>query len=147
MLPVFDAVPPPPLKLFPTLSINARGRVYLSRDLMERLDLRDGQRANVLPPTSPTDPCWHLDLRPKCRHKVSIYKHSRPRIESLAAPAAATPPTGPSGAVSRRPRLTAAAGANSTQWHAGRGSGVISAEGAGCRAHAVGPQNWPGLHR
>ena len=85
-LPVFDAVPPPPLKLLPTLSINARGRVYLSRDLMERLGLRDGQRANVLPPTSPTNPCWHLDLRPKCRHKVSIYKHSRPRIEYVKLP-------------------------------------------------------------
>jgi hypothetical protein len=85
-LPVFDAVPPPPLKLLPTLSINARGRVYLSRDLMERLGLRDGQRANVLPPTSPTDPCWHLDLRAKCRHKVSIYKHSRPRIEYVKLP-------------------------------------------------------------
>lgn len=86
LLPAFDAVPPPPLKLLPTLSINAKGRVYLSRDLMERLGLRDGQRANVLPPTSPTNPYWHLDLRPKCRHKVSIYKHSRPRIEYVKLP-------------------------------------------------------------
>ena len=85
-LPIFDAVPPPPLKLLPTLSINARGRVYLSRDLMERLCLRDGQAANVLPPTSAESHCWYLDLRPKCRHKVSIYKHSRPRIEFIKLP-------------------------------------------------------------
>jgi hypothetical protein len=86
-LPTFEAVTPPPLKLLPTLSVNAKGRVYLSRDLVERLGLRDGQAANVLPPADPAkDPCWHLDLRAKCRHKVSIYKHSRPRIEFIKLP-------------------------------------------------------------
>ncbi len=82
----FDPVLPPPLKLLPTLSVNTKGRVYLSRDLMERLAIRDGQPANLLPPTSEVNPCWHLDLRSKARHKVSIYKHSRPRIEYIKLP-------------------------------------------------------------
>jgi hypothetical protein len=69
----------------PSLTVNARGRVYLSRDLMERLSLRDGQAANLLPPTE-QDRCWRLDLRPRARHKVSIYKHSRPRIEFVKLP-------------------------------------------------------------
>ena len=79
----------------PTLSINAKGRVYLSRDLMERLGLRDGQAANVLPPSSVNDPCWHLDMRSKARHKVSIYKHSRPRIEFIKLPSGLIAPGEP----------------------------------------------------
>jgi hypothetical protein len=92
----YTSTPPPPLKLLPTLSINAKGRVYLSRDLMERLGLRDGQPANVVPPADPTkDPCWHLDLRSKCRHKVSIYKSARPRIEFIKLPSGLIAPGQP----------------------------------------------------
>ena len=93
MLPALAPLVPPPLKLLPTLSVNARGRVYLSRDLMEKLDLRDGQPANLLPPSG-DNPYWHLDLRNKARHKVSIYKHSRPRIEFIKLPCGLVPEGG-----------------------------------------------------
>jgi hypothetical protein len=68
--------------------------VYLSEEIVQRLRLRNGQPANVLPPTH-NNPCWYLDLRPANKRRITWYmskgdkahnKGTRPRIEYITLP-------------------------------------------------------------
>jgi len=86
---------PPPHKRFPSLSINSRGTVYLSRELIAKLGLRDKQAAAILPPPAGEE-YWHLDLtfledaRPIC-----WYADTRPRIRGIKLPAGLLTPGQP----------------------------------------------------
>jgi hypothetical protein len=87
MLPAYNPFEhlPPPVNLLPTLTVNSKGRVYLSHALIARLSLRGGQSADLLAP-SHGSPYWHLDLRPEARHRVANYADTRPRIEYVKLP-------------------------------------------------------------
>jgi hypothetical protein len=87
MLPAYNPFEhlPPPVALLPSLRVNARGRVYLSQELVSRLNLRAGQPGNLLPPSNGS-PYWHLDLRPEARHRIGWYADTRPRIEFVKLP-------------------------------------------------------------
>lgn len=89
MLPVYKPAlyvpPPPPL---PTLSVTQKGqtyRLFLLPALIERLNLRDKQPINLLPP-SYGSPFWHLDLRPEAERRISFYRGQSPRVEGVRLP-------------------------------------------------------------
>jgi len=92
MLPTYNPIQhlPPPVDLLPTLTVNARGRVYLSRALRERLDLRSNQAIDLLPPSNGS-PYWHLDLRPEASRRLYWYSDCRPRIEGIVLPTGLLP--------------------------------------------------------
>lgn len=87
MLPTYDPAIhiPPPIDLLPTLRVNARGRVYLSQALVQKLCIRNAQPANLLPPSNGSK-FWHLDLRPVAPLRVKWYDDTRPRIEFVDLP-------------------------------------------------------------
>lgn len=85
MLPDFDQYdfyPPPPNPL-PALLVKGTGKAYLSQELVIALQLRAGQPANLLPPSSVRSSCWHLDLRPDARGTIDWYPGKRPKIKKL----------------------------------------------------------------
>ncbi|MDO7888273.1 hypothetical protein [Hymenobacter cheonanensis] len=77
---------PPPALGMPTLSINHRGRVYLSHELARRLGLKPLQPIDLYPPR-PGDKYWYLDLRPKAKRRINWYADTRPRIPHIVLPA------------------------------------------------------------
>jgi hypothetical protein len=97
MPPTYDLVQhvPPPVDLQPTLRLvmrkpagrsrTAKYRAYLSQGIIERLGLRDGQAANILPPNN--SEYWYLDLRPVAPRRIKRYADTRPRIPCLDLPA------------------------------------------------------------
>jgi hypothetical protein len=87
MLPAYNPAQhlPPAVDLMPPLTVNAAGRVYLSRALAAKLNLSSGQPINLLPPSNGT-PYWHLDLRPEAQRRLYWYADCRPRIEGIEVP-------------------------------------------------------------
>jgi hypothetical protein len=84
---------PPPAPA-PTLTVNAKGRVYLSKALLHKLSLRIGQALDLLPP-SPTCPSWQLDLRPTAPHRIRWYHPAGPRLDGVRFPAGLVEPDAP----------------------------------------------------
>jgi hypothetical protein len=76
---------PPPVPL-PTLTVNAKGCVFLSRALAAKLNLTSGQPIDLLPPGTGS-PYWHLDTRPTARRRLYWYVDTRPRLKSIQVPA------------------------------------------------------------
>ncbi|MGI4862609.1 MAG: hypothetical protein ACRYFZ_01710 [Janthinobacterium lividum] len=88
MLPPYHlALHQPPLAVWPTLTVTARGRVYLSKALLTTLGLRAGQPVDLLPPSAEHAP-WQLDLRPTAARRLHWYPDTRPRIDGVRLPAA-----------------------------------------------------------
>jgi hypothetical protein len=87
MLPAYNPTEhlPPPVDLLPTLTVNSKGRVYLSQALVQRLGIRNAQPANLLPPSNGSK-FWHLDLRPVAPRWIKWYDNTRPRIEYIQLP-------------------------------------------------------------
>jgi hypothetical protein len=77
---------PAPNNLLPELTLTAKGKVYLSQPLLARLKLRAGQPINLLPPSTPASPYWHLDLRPDALRNIDWYPGKRPRIKGVSLP-------------------------------------------------------------
>jgi len=75
---------PPPVPLS-TLTVNAKGRAYLSRALAAKLNLAAGQPIDLLPPGTGS-PYWHLDIRPTAQRRLYWYVDTRPRINSIQVP-------------------------------------------------------------
>jgi hypothetical protein len=75
----------PPLPQLPTLTVNANGRVYPSKALLRKLDLRAGQPIDLLPPTV-DGASWHLDLRLTAARRITWHANTRPRIENIKLP-------------------------------------------------------------
>jgi hypothetical protein len=69
----------------PTLSVNAKGRVYPSKALLVKLQLRIGQLIDLLPPTDEC-PNWQLDVRPQTGRRIMWYENTMPRIEGVRLP-------------------------------------------------------------
>jgi hypothetical protein len=92
MLPTYNPIQhlPPPVDLLPTLTVNARGRVYLSRALRERLDLTCNQAIDLLAPSNGSA-YWHLDIRPEASRRLYWYPDCRPRIEGIVLPTGLLP--------------------------------------------------------
>lgn len=72
---------PPPAPA-PTLTVTARGLAHLSKALLAKLNLRAGQPADLLPPST-NCPSWQLDTRPTAPRRISWYADTRPRIRGL----------------------------------------------------------------
>jgi hypothetical protein len=90
LLPAFDPatqVPPPPELPTAVLSTHgtARARLTLHGAIAARLDLKRGQRINLLPP-APGSSFWLLDLRPDVAPKCLSWSANCPRIEGLQLP-------------------------------------------------------------
>ena len=86
MLPTYSLphhTPPPPRPL--TLTVNSKGRVYLSKALLSQLSLRPGQAIDLLPPGAE---ClyWQLDLRPTASRRLQWYADTRPRFDGVRLP-------------------------------------------------------------
>lgn len=81
--------PPPPRPL--TLTVNAKGRVYPGKPLLQKLGLRAGQPIDLLPP-SVERTSWQLDLRPAAARRIRWYADTRPRIDGVRLPAGLLPP-------------------------------------------------------
>jgi hypothetical protein len=76
----------PPPALAPTLTVNARGCVHLSKPLLAKLSLRAGQPIDLLPPSADC-PTWQLDVRPTAPRRICWYADTRPRIRGVRLPA------------------------------------------------------------
>jgi len=75
--------PPPPRPR--TLTVNSKGRVYLSKALLSQLGLRPGQAIDLLPPGAEC-PHWQLDLRPTASRRLQWYADTRPRVDGVRLP-------------------------------------------------------------
>jgi len=74
---------PTPARL--SLTVNARGRVYLSRELSAHLSLSAGQPIDLLAPTRyHSRGLWHLDLRPTALRRLIVEEGFRARIHRVA---------------------------------------------------------------
>lgn len=78
-----DHVPPPPP--MPTLTVNARGTLYLHAGLVQALGLRHGQPINLRPPEYGSL-FWHLDLRPHAPCRVLWHNNTRVRALGIKLP-------------------------------------------------------------
>ncbi|MGI4862413.1 MAG: hypothetical protein ACRYFZ_00705 [Janthinobacterium lividum] len=78
---------PPPTPPMPTLSITAKGVLYLHTRLREHLGLSYGQPINLLPPYAYGDKHWYLDLRPTAACQVLWNENTRMRVENISLPA------------------------------------------------------------
>jgi hypothetical protein len=78
---------PPPHKVFPSLSVNSQGTVYLSRALTAKLGLRDKQAVALVPPPAGQE-YWHLDFTfLEDARAICWYADTRPRIRGIKLPA------------------------------------------------------------
>lgn len=75
--------PPPPRPR--TLTVNSKGRVYLTKALLSQLGLRPGQAIDLLPPSADS-PNWQLDLRPTASRRLQWYADTRPRFDGVRLP-------------------------------------------------------------
>lgn len=66
--------------------LRASSKVYFSQELITTLNLRAGQPINLLPPSTPTSPYWHLDLRPTAPHSIDWYPGKRTKIKRVELP-------------------------------------------------------------
>ncbi|TVT40652.1 hypothetical protein FNT36_14380 [Hymenobacter setariae] len=84
---------PPPAPL-PTLTVNAKGRVYFSKALLHKMSLRTGQAIDLLPPCSD---ClhWQLDLRSTATRRIRWYPPAGPRIDGVRFSAGLVDPSMP----------------------------------------------------
>lgn len=72
----------PPL---PCLSVTDEGRAYLHPPLVEHLQLRSGQPANLVPPPKGSD-YWHLDLRPEAERFLNTGNGRNLRLLGVRLP-------------------------------------------------------------
>lgn len=84
----------PPQAAPPTLTVNARGRLYPSKALLRKLGLRAGQPIDLLPPSTEY-PAWQLDLRPTAPRRIAWHENTRPRVDGLRLPAGLINPDTP----------------------------------------------------
>jgi hypothetical protein len=87
VLSLHQPAPPAPL----TLTVNAKGRLYPSKALLERLGIRNGQPMSLLPPSSDC-PSWQLDLRPTARGRIRWHENTQPRVDRIGLPAGIVEP-------------------------------------------------------
>jgi hypothetical protein len=84
----------PPSAPAPTLTVTAKGRVYPSKALLAKLNLRAGQPADLLPPSADY-PNWQLDLRPTAPRRICWYADTSPRIRGVRLPSGLVAPEEP----------------------------------------------------
>lgn len=75
---------PPPARPH-QLTVNRKGRAYLSKALASQLDLRPGQAIDLLPPSAECS-SWQLDLCPTAGHRLCWYADTRPRLYGVRLP-------------------------------------------------------------
>lgn len=84
----------PPTPPAPTLTVNAKGRVYFSKALLHKLGLRTNQPADLLPPSADCA-TWQLDLRPTAPRRIRWYAPAGPRLDGVRFSAGLVEPSTP----------------------------------------------------
>ena len=69
----------PPQSLLPTLSVSAKGHVYIRSALRTHLGLSPNQPIDLIQPNHGS-PYWHLDIRPVAPSRLYWYEDTRPKL-------------------------------------------------------------------